>query len=469
MIATAPPAGGRKLRHVWLSPEEIRPAPENELVYRPVTLDDPEIHALAESIIEHGLKEPIVITKDLYILSGHRRQAASRLAGLRKIPCRVEDITRSDPEFETLLCEYNRQRVKSFDEVVREQVVLINPEDAYKSLIEHRKAESTINGSFLKIEGEKTRRTISRAKLPMLETAQRIVEELKAYWPLSDRKIHYEFLNDPPLRHASKPESRYVNDRACYQDLCDLLTRARLAGEIPFAAIEDPTRKIQTWPFSRDVGGFVGQQMDKFLRNYFRELQQSQPNHIEIVGEKNTIEGSIKGVAARYCIPYTLGRGYCSLDPRYKMGERFKKSGKGRLILLILSDFDPEGEDIAHSFARSMRDDLGIRNVDAKKVCLTYEQVRERNLPPNFDVKKTGKRSEKFIQKYGESVYELEALHPTELARLLTIAIDSVIDVDAFNQECEAEKEDAANLAGLREQIKPLLMKAVQPNGGPET
>ena len=27
---------------------------------------------------------------------------------------------------------------------------------------------------------------------------------------------------------------------------------------------------------------------------------------------------------------------------------------------MVLSDFDPEGEDIAHSFARSMRDDFGI-------------------------------------------------------------------------------------------------------------
>ena len=33
-------------------------------------------------------------------------------------------------------------------------------------------------------------------------------------------------------------------------------------------------------------------------------------------------------MAAEYCIPYTLGRGYCSGSPRRKMQERFVASGK---------------------------------------------------------------------------------------------------------------------------------------------
>src|SRR5262249_5543179 len=160
-----------------------------------------------------------------------------------------------------------------------------------------------------------------------------------------------------------------------------LLTRARLAGEIPFDAIADPTRTVCNWRLDRGVGGFLHRHMDQFLTGYFRDLQASQPNHIEIVGEKNTIAGSIKDVAMEFCIPYTLGRRYCSLDPRYQMERRFRASGKSRLIVLILSDFDPEGEDIAHSFARSMRDDFCINEVVAMKVCLTYEQVKERNLP----------------------------------------------------------------------------------------
>ena len=50
------------------------------------------------------------------------------------------------------------------------------------------------------------------------------------------------------------------------------------------------------------------------------------------------------------------------------MAQRFKCSGKAQLVLLVLSDFDPEGEDIGHSFARSMRDDFRIRSIDFIKV-----------------------------------------------------------------------------------------------------
>jgi hypothetical protein len=37
----------------------------------------------------------------------------------------------------------------------------------------------------------------------------------------------------------------------------------------------------------------------------------------------------------------------------------------------VLSDFDSEGEDIPHRFARSLRDDFGVQNVVAMKVALT--------------------------------------------------------------------------------------------------
>ena len=51
--------------------------------------------------------------------------------------------------------------------------------------------------------------------------------------------------------------------------------------------------------------------------------------------------------------------------------------GFGTAGHLVLSDFDPEGEDIAHSFARSMRDDFGIDQIELVKVALTDRQVRE--------------------------------------------------------------------------------------------
>jgi ParB-like nuclease domain len=454
-------ASASEVSLVCLCLDSLNSAPQNSQIYRPVVADDPEIQALARSIKKHGLREPLVVTTDRYIVSGHRRYMACRLAGLEFVDCRELDISSDDPGFEALLCEYNRQRVKSLDEVVREEVVCRDPDNAYASLIKSRKAQSAVTGEFLRIEGTKTRKAISAAKMPMLEAIEQIIDEQRDYWPLSDRSIHYGLLNVTPLRHASKPDSKYKNSRLCYQDLCDLLTRARLSGAIPFDAIGDPTRTICSWALDRGVGGFIGRELRRFLKNYSRDLQQSQPNHIEIVGEKNTIESSIRNVAMEYCIPYTLGRGYCSLDPRHQMFKRFEASGRGKLIILILADFDPEGEDIANSFARSMRDDFGIEDVVAQKVCLTYEQVLERKIPQTFDIKKSSSRYKKFASKYGDRAHELEALPPAERSRLLTEAINGVLDIGRYNDELAAEEEDAKKLAAISKRAADALAGAL--------
>jgi hypothetical protein len=445
--------------------DSIYPSPENELIYRPVSPDDPEILELARSIETHGLQQPLTVTRDGYIISGHRRYAALRLLGVREVPCHVnEDVSRFDPNFEALLRENNRQRVKSLAEVIREQTIDIDPDVAYSALVVHRKAECAVNGEFIAITGTKTRKVISAAKRPMLDRVLEIIMDQRAYWPLSDRSIHYDVLNDPPLRHASKPESRYVNDPNCYKDLTDLLTRARLAGLIPFEAIADPTRTVQTWNIFDTLEQFVDREVSRFLKNYFRNYMLSQPNHIEIIGEKNTVEGSIKSVAMKYCIPYTIGRGYCSLDPRYKMAKRFKASGKGQLIVLALSDFDPDGIQIAHGFARSMRDDFGIRNILAKSVCLTWDQVRERDLAQTFDLTDKKRKQAKFqahLARYGEHFHELEALPSAERSRLLEEAILGLLDVDAFNAEVDIERAHCVRLTRLREQLAPILREAL--------
>src|SRR5207249_2372016 len=109
------------------------------------------------------------------------------------------------------------------------------------------------------------------------------------FWPLTDRRIHYALLNDPPLIHAKKPGSRYRNDQDSYRATIDIVSRGRLQGLIPWEAITDPTRPVVTWDVHREIGSFIHRQLDDFLKGYYRDLQVSQPNHIEIVGEKNTV------------------------------------------------------------------------------------------------------------------------------------------------------------------------------------
>ncbi len=439
--------------------DRIRPSPENARLYRPVDPPDPEVRALAQSIREHGVQEPLVITSDGWILSGHRRHVAAKLAGLKTVPCRVQPISRrkDGDQFVKLLREFNRQRVKSLDEKLREEVVSISPEEAYQALIEHREQQATTDVDTLPIRKRKRRPRISVAKMPFLRAVRKIINNRRRFWPLSDRQIHYALLNDPPLIHASKADSTYANTKQRYKSLVDLLTRARLERVIPMQAIADETRPVTIWDVHRDPQGFVRRELDRFLKGYWRDLMQSQPNHVEIVGEKNTIAPIIRPVAARYCIPMTIGRGFCSLRPRFDMAERFRKSGKQNFVLLILSDFDPDGEEIAHSLARSLRDDFRVREVQPVKVALTAGQVEEFDLSPIMQAKEDSVNYKRFIRKHGEDVFELEALEPEDLQAVLEKAIDSVIDMEAFNHEIDREKADAAFLHGVRQTVHDVL------------
>lgn len=445
-----------KTRQVRVS--DIRPSPENDLLYRPVDQDAPDFRALVDSISLQGVLEPLVISEDGFIISGHRRFAAATMAGLSTLPCRVEAVRRDDAGFVALLREYNRQRIKTFSEMAREEIVSMSPDESYQALLSERARAAEIQAHPLEIEGKKRRHTISRIKRPLLEAVQEALESLRKFWPISERRIFYQLLDKRPVRNANK-RNPFVNDRASYADLSDICTRGRLAGLIPMEAISDETRPVTMWKVNDNAQDFIRNELNDFMMGFWRNLLQSQPNHIEIFGEKNTLGPIIRPVAMKYCLPVTLGRGFCSLPPRVEMVERFRKSGKEKLVVIVLSDHDPDGEVICSSFAQSIRDDFGINSVQAFRAALTREQVNRHGLKYGQPVKQHSRNRARFIRQYGPTCFELEALPPETLQDELEQVILSVLDLDAFNQEVEAEKSDAQRLESFRGMARKVLLE----------
>ena len=450
---------------VYVPLSDVRPSPENDSLYHPVNGDDPAFVELVASVRTSGVLQALEITADGWIVSGHRRYAAAKLAGLPVIPCiRLAErkAGMSADAFVKLLREHNRQRVKTFDERVREEIVSVDTTAAYLHLREYRRREfdhDRIRGVGVEIGACRDRAEISPAKFPMLRAVEKVLRDCRDFWPLSDRQVHYRLLNYLPLIHASKPGSVYANNLASYRALTDLLTRARLAGLISWDAIADETRPFTSWQTWAESGAFVKGQCDEFLKGYWRDLMQSQPAHVEIIAEKLTIKTIVERVAQDYTIPVTVGRGYCSIQPRYALAERYRKSGRGKLVLLLLSDFDPDGEGIAQSFTRSLRDDFGIDEtcIHAVKVALNAEQVKRFELPPSMRAKESSSRFKSFEDRHGRNAWELEALPPDTLADELRKSIDGVIDREAFEHEREKESADARQLEATRLAVKNAL------------
>ena len=76
---------------------------------------------------------------------------------------------------------------------------------------------------------ERRRRRSSRSALGEGNSSQQfsgLSENLRDYWPLSIRQIHYKLLNDPPLKQTPKRSKfdveyyRYANDKAIVRRTC---------------------------------------------------------------------------------------------------------------------------------------------------------------------------------------------------------------------------------------------------------
>jgi hypothetical protein len=458
-----PVQGNGELDHAQVWPiEAIRPAPENDEIYGSISVDD--VWGLAVDIRAHGVLEPILISSDGFIISGHRRRLAAHLAGLSEVQVKVHPVSRqkNPKEFLRLLVAANSQRIKGAGVLLAEAAVKVDPIAAHKQIKadriakeKRRREDSTLSEIVSFDDGRRCE--FSAAKQPMIDAIQKIFEEQREHWPLTVRQIHYRLLGEnAPLIHASKPGSRYANDHDSYRAAIDVCSRGRLAGLIPWEAIDDETRTVDENDAFLNLGEFLDYGTRNFLRGYWRDLLQSQPHHFEIVTEKRTLYQILNQAAKDHTMPFTVMGGMNTITLKKKIVDRYRESGKDKLIVLVISDLDPAGDNIAKDLLKTFRRDFGVYDIEVWKVALTIDQVREFNLIPSGKAKQDSEKAraaaKEYIRKYGtDNIWALEALMPADLVGILKRSIAQVIGVDLFSRELNAEQADAAELVAIRE------------------
>jgi len=276
-------------------------------------------------------------------------------------------------------------------------------------------------------------RSDSRAKI---EKMVEIVEEYEAQdLTLTARQLYYQFVSRDFI----------PNTPAEYKKLTALLTDARYAGLIDWNAIEDRGRVPETpsqWP---NVQALV----TSALRSYRLPRWEGQGKHVELWVEKQALAGVLWPLASRFHITLMVNKGYSSASAMYESAHRMKMADEPENIVFYLGDHDPSGEDMVRDIEERLSE-FGVRGLFVDKLALTMEQVTRYNPPPN-PAKLTDSRATAYIAKYGPQSWEVDALPPDVLSRIITDAIENEIDaglMDAVKVREEHDKSALQKAAG---------------------
>lgn len=265
------------------------------------------------------------------------------------------------------------------------------------------------------------------SSLTVIDMANAICEDYAAQgFDLTLRQLYYQFV----------ARGLIPNKDTEYKRLGSIINDARLAGLLDWDYIVDRTR------FLRAVRDYAGP--EEALRDaadsYAEDLWADQENRPEVWIEKDALVGVIASVCNKWRVPFFSCRGYVSQSEMYEAGNRFLNDYREQEpVLLHLGDHDPSGVDMS----RDIEDRLNIFGAffTMKRIALNMDQVRALNPPPN-PAKITDARASRYIAKYGQQSWELDALDPATLATLIESEIMNIIDIDKFRDALRREEKN---------------------------
>lgn len=267
---------------------------------------------------------------------------------------------------------------------------------------------------------------LSKANKIMLEVINNILEEYKNDgYTLTLRQLYYQLVSKDIIPNNDKE----------YAKLSNILKKGRMAGIVDWAAIEDRVRvpKLPYW-----VDG-VNDAIKDTIQQYRINRMKGQERRIEIWVEKDALSNVLYRVSSKYHIRLMVNRGYSSVSAMYDAFQRLETGD----VILYFGDHDPSGMDMI----RDVKERLGEfgLDIDVRPIALTMEQIRVFNPPPN-PAKITDPRAKWYINEYGKTSWELDALPPKELIRLTEEAVEEIIDLDLYREMLAEERTGIAEL-----------------------
>lgn len=292
-------------------------------------------------------------------------------------------------------------------------------------------------------------KNFTAAHLGVINKALEIIQEYQDQGlTLTLRQLYYQFVARALIQ----------NDQRQYKRLGKIVSNARMCGLLPWTSIEDRTRNLTSWRHCETADEAVAT-----LRRFVRpDYWQNQNRRVEVWIEKEALVGVIERVCARHDVPFFACRGYNSQSEAWRAGKRMQRRwdrDKQMTLVLHLGDHDPSGIDMTKDNADRL-EVFSDRSAEVRRIALNMDQINEHRPPPN-PVKFTDSRAGDYTANYGFDSWELDALDPAVLQRVIQDHIQGEIDEYAWaeitkRKECENGILDALidGWEGIREKLE---------------
>jgi hypothetical protein len=270
-----------------------------------------------------------------------------------------------------------------------------------------------------------------------------IAEYDQAGYSLTLRQVYYQLV----------ARGIIPNNERSYKNVGELISNGRLAGLIDWYAIEDRTRYIRSLPHWNDPAEIVASAANQYRIN----LWDTQPQYVEVWVEKDALIGIIEQVAKRHDVPCFSCRGYTSQSEMWGAAQRFlsaSKDGTRPCTIIHLGDHDPSGIDMT----RDIRERMAMFGssgceLTVKRIALNMDQIDLYSPPPN-PTKLTDTRAEKYMEEFGETSWELDALEPSSLDVLVDETIVKYIDEKLMKEAKKRQAEEKDELADVEDFVR---------------
>lgn len=275
-------------------------------------------------------------------------------------------------------------------------------------------------------------------RLALIDQANDIIADYKKQgYTLTLRQLYYQFVSRDLIPNTEKS----------YKNLGNAINDGRMAGLISWYTIEDRGRGISPWLIEEDEQEVLNGIEGGFALDFWHR----QDTYVEVWVEKDALSSVVQRPCERYRVPYMPCKGYLSASEAWRAGRRFMRHADAgeRCVLIHLGDHDPSGIDMTRDNAARLSLFSG-HNIDVRRIALNMNQV-ERYRPPENPAKMTDTRANDYVAQYGYSSWELDALEPRVLDRLITAEIETLIDADVWNETAAEEAERRGVLAQLHE------------------